>query len=49
MSSAQAREIAYDLYDFIIQGVKEMEEEEKAAAEKERLLEKERGTLDRAS
>lgn len=28
LSSAQAREIAFDLYDFIIQGVKEMEEGE---------------------
>lgn len=28
LSSAQAHEIAFDLYDFIIQGVKEMEEGE---------------------
>lgn len=29
LSSAQAHEIAFDLYDFIIQGVKEMEEGER--------------------
>lgn len=28
LSSAQAHEIAFDLYDFIIQGIKEMEAEE---------------------
>lgn len=30
LSTEQAREIAYDLYDFIIQGIKESEEEKEA-------------------
>lgn len=35
LSKAQAREIAYDLYDLIIQGIKELEEKEKEAIDKD--------------
>lgn len=37
LSKEQAREIAYDLYDFIIQGIKE--KEEKGESHEQRQLE----------
>lgn len=40
LSKEQAREIAYDLYDFIIQGIKEKEEKkEKGESHEQRQLE----------
>lgn len=35
LSKEQSREIAYDLYDFIIQGIKEKEEKKEKEKEKE--------------
>ena len=39
LSKEQAREIAYDLYDFIIQGIKEKEEKKEKGESHEQHLE----------